>query len=80
MKNAYRVLLTRVLQGMVIVVPEGDDEDPTREKEYYDATFEFLRNIGTKPLRQERGNSNLYRLLYINLRLSNALPLRGQPG
>ena len=30
-KNAYRVLLTRARQGMVIVVPAGDREDPTRD-------------------------------------------------
>jgi hypothetical protein len=28
LKNAYRVLLTRARQGMVVVVPRGDDEDP----------------------------------------------------
>ena len=28
LKNAYRVLLTRARQGMVIVVPEGDYADP----------------------------------------------------
>jgi hypothetical protein len=47
-KNAYRVLLTRARQGMVIVVPEGDSEDPTRRPEYYDPTFEYLQNIGFK--------------------------------
>ena len=45
-KNAYRVLLTRARQGMVIVVPEGDLEDPTRKPEDYDPTFEYLRNLG----------------------------------
>ena len=30
LKNAYRVLLTRARQGMVIVVPDGDEEDATR--------------------------------------------------
>lgn len=44
--NAYRVLLTRARQGMVIVVPEGSDDDPTRKAEYYDATFNYLRSIG----------------------------------
>lgn len=29
--NAYRVLLTRARQGMVVVVPEGNDTDPTRQ-------------------------------------------------
>jgi hypothetical protein len=46
LKNAYRVLLTRARQGMVIVVPEGDDSDPTRTTSYYDPTFEYLRSIG----------------------------------
>jgi hypothetical protein len=46
LKNAYRVLLTRARQGMVIVVPEGDKEDLTRKSEYYDSTYEYLKNIG----------------------------------
>jgi hypothetical protein len=46
LKNAYRVLLTRARQGMVIVVPEGDAEDLTRKKEFYDPTFEYLKGIG----------------------------------
>ena len=44
--NSYRVLLTRARQGMVIFVPEGSDEDPTRFREYYDGTFAFLRKCG----------------------------------
>ena len=44
--NAYRVLLTRARQGMVIVVPEGEAEDHTRRREYYDLTFEYLARIG----------------------------------
>jgi hypothetical protein len=46
LKNAYRVLLTRARQGMVIVVPEGDPSDPTRAAEYYDPTFEYLQRVG----------------------------------
>lgn len=46
LKNAYRVLLTRARQGMVIVVSPGDSEDPTRNPLFYDATFEYLREIG----------------------------------
>ncbi|MDP1854151.1 MAG: DUF2075 domain-containing protein [Candidatus Omnitrophota bacterium] len=46
LKNAYRVLLTRARQGMVIVVPPGDVEDPTRYPKFYDATFEYLKEIG----------------------------------
>ena len=46
MKNTYPVLLTRARQGMVIVVPEGDEEDATRKPEYYEETFEYLRRMG----------------------------------
>lgn len=45
-KNAYRVLLTRARQGMVIVVPDGDPVDPTRAPAFYDGTFAYLREIG----------------------------------
>jgi hypothetical protein len=48
LKNAYRVLLTRARQGMVIVVPSGSSEDLTRKHEFYDPTFEYLREIGFK--------------------------------
>jgi hypothetical protein len=46
LKNAYRVLLTRARQGMVIVVPYGDEKDATRLPAYYDSTFEYLERIG----------------------------------
>ncbi|MBS4064773.1 MAG: DUF2075 domain-containing protein [Chitinophagaceae bacterium] len=46
LKNAYRVLLTRARQGMIIVVPNGDQEDTTRNSEYYDPTFNYLSKIG----------------------------------
>jgi hypothetical protein len=45
-KNAYRVLLTRARQGMVIVVPPGDMDDWTRNPAYYDPTFEYLGKVG----------------------------------
>lgn len=48
--NAYRVLLTRARQGMVIVVPEGNDEDPTRLRKFYDPTFRYLKEIGFKEI------------------------------
>lgn len=50
LKNAYRVLLTRARQGMVIVVPEGDLTDRTRLPIYYDPTFEYLKGIGFQEL------------------------------
>lgn len=46
LKNAYRVLLTRARQGMVIVVPCGDIEDHTRKNEYYDPTYNYLKSLG----------------------------------
>lgn len=38
---------------MIIFVPEGDDEDPTRKREYYDGTYEYLKCIGIKELSLE---------------------------
>jgi len=46
LKNAYRVLLTRARQGMVIVVPPGDPDDPTRHPRFYDPTYEYLKDVG----------------------------------
>jgi len=46
LKNAYRVLLTRARQGMVIVIPSGDKEDHTRNSEFYDPIFDYLARIG----------------------------------
>ena len=48
--NAYRVLLTRARQGMVIVVPEGDDTDETRKPNLYDRTYNYLKSLGIKLL------------------------------
>jgi hypothetical protein len=44
--NAYRVLLTRARQGIVVFVPPGDTSDPTRAPEFYDETYDYLRSIG----------------------------------
>ncbi|HRE12840.1 MAG TPA: DUF2075 domain-containing protein [Usitatibacteraceae bacterium] len=46
LRNAYRVLLTRARQGMVLFIPPGDTEDPTRSPEYYDSTFQYLVGLG----------------------------------
>jgi len=46
LKNAYRVLLTRARQGMVIVVPEGSPDDPSRDSGFYDPTYAYLKAIG----------------------------------
>ena len=49
-KNAYRVLLTRARRGMIIIVPEGDNSDPTRPSENYDSTYNYLRSIGIEEI------------------------------
>ena len=50
--NAYRVLLTRARQGMIIFVPEGDAADITRPKEYYGQTYQYLRACGARTLNE----------------------------
>ncbi len=50
LKNAYRVLLTRARQGMIIFVPPGDQNDATRPPEFYDATFAYLNALGVPTL------------------------------
>ena len=51
--NAYRVLLTRARQGMVIVVPYGDNGNPpdeTRKPEWYDGIYNYLKEIGIEEI------------------------------
>jgi len=50
LRNAYRVLLTRARQGMVVFVPPGDRNDPTRLPSFYDSTFSFLQESGIPAL------------------------------
>lgn len=50
LRNAYRVLLTRARQGMVIFVPPGDATDATRTPAFYDTTFEYLTSLGVPVL------------------------------
>ena len=50
LKNAYRVLLTRARQGMVIFVPEGDPDDITRKNKFYDGTYCYLKDMGINVL------------------------------
>lgn len=57
-ENAYRVLLTRARQGMVICVPEGNSrrnaageyEDPSRKPEIYDSTYKYLKSLGLEEI------------------------------
>jgi hypothetical protein len=46
LRNAYRVLLTRARQGMVVFIPQGEPSDPTRSPAYYDSTFNYLIDLG----------------------------------
>ena len=58
MLNAYRVLLTRAREGMIICVPEGNPnktttgfwEDSTRLPEYYDGTYRYLKGLGIEEI------------------------------
>ena len=46
LQNAYRVLLTRARQGMVVFIPKGSANDPTRLPKFYDSTFDYLKDLG----------------------------------
>ncbi len=48
--NAYRVLLTRSRQGMVIFVPRGNGEDKTTNPNEFDSTVEYLIECGVIPI------------------------------
>jgi len=51
LKNAYRVLLTRARQGMILFVPEGDDSDQTRNADTYDSIASYLAGLGVRELK-----------------------------
>ena len=51
--NAYRVLLTRARQGMILLVPKGDSKDETRLPEFYDSTYKYLKSLGIKDIKDE---------------------------
>jgi hypothetical protein len=46
LKNAYRVLLTRARQGMVIFVPPGAKRDKTRSAGFYEGVSRYLTDLG----------------------------------
>lgn len=50
LQNAYRVLLTRARQGLIIYIPEGDDLDHTRPKQLYDRTFNYFQSCGIQTI------------------------------
>lgn len=51
LRNAYRVLLTRARQGMIIYVPKGDGKDSTRRPSFYNDTYDYLHDeVGIRDL------------------------------
>lgn len=58
MLNAYRVLLTRARQGMIICIPEGNPrttpagfpEDGTRLPAFYNSTYEYFKGLGVQEI------------------------------
>lgn len=54
LKNAYRVLLTRARQGLIIFIPEGDPADATRLPEYYNGVFRYLLELGIKEIQESK--------------------------
>ena len=48
LKNAYRVLLTRARQGLIIFIPKGDSSDITMQPSFYDGIYAYLKEIGIK--------------------------------
>jgi hypothetical protein len=53
-RNAYRVLLTRARQGIVLYVPRGDGDDPTRSPKEFDDTAAFLLRCGARLVEPEQ--------------------------
>ncbi len=49
-KNAYRVLLTRARQGLIIFVPQGNPNDATNRPTEFDSTAQFLIGCGVVPI------------------------------
>ena len=50
LKNAYRVLLTRARQGMIIYIPKGDQDDDTRNPDFYNGITEYLKTCGIQEI------------------------------
>ena len=50
LRNAFRVLLTRARQGMIIFVPKGDKNDKSRLSEFYDKIYNDLKEIGIREI------------------------------
>jgi hypothetical protein len=51
-RNAYRVLLTRARQGMILFMPRGNVNDSTKNPKEFEATAQYLVRCGVTPLKQ----------------------------
>lgn len=75
-ENAYRVLLTRAREGLVIWVPEGDALDSTRQPDLLDATAEYLLSCGARSIDRRHAACQRYSrpipFLFLQLRLQRA--------
>jgi hypothetical protein len=67
-RNAYRVLLTRARQGMILFVPRGSIEDLTTCPIEFEETAKYLLQCGVTPLPSVS-------LLPVNANLENETPL-----
>ena len=55
--NAYRVLLTRARQGMIIYVPQPEMADQSRLRSELDMTSQFLIDCGAISIRGENSET-----------------------
>ena len=62
-KNAYRVLLTRARQGMIIFVPKGNPADPTNRPDEFDSTAGYLLRCGVTLLSTSESDPSARRRL-----------------
>ena len=60
LKNAYRVLLTRARQGLVLFIPEGSKHDHTRPSMFYDETYNYLLDLGIEKLKSNAFKDHFY--------------------
>jgi hypothetical protein len=51
--NSYRVLLTRARAGIIVYVPQGDSNDPTRKPGDFDAVVDALQAAGCDLLQEQ---------------------------
>jgi DUF2075 family protein len=53
--NAYRVLLTRARKGMIIYIPRGNEKDNTRNPDFYNGIYNYLKSLGIEEISRYLG-------------------------